>query len=192
MSAAKMARVSLALLAIQLAVVCSIAGKYLIERSTCPRVWTRAVAYDPEMIMRGRYFSMQLHVDACGVKLPPPAGYANQNDINILFDRGGVATAQLEARIGVKDGKLAVLKLLGPEDDRDSMSFQLRRSESCDKAILLQGIDFYIPEHAQSPFPLSVGQELWVEVTVPPAGPPRPTQLALKSSDGTWQPLNYR
>jgi hypothetical protein len=135
---------------------------------------------------------MQLHVDACGVKLPPPANFATQNDINVLFDQGGVAIAQLEARIGVRDRRLVVLQLVAPGEDKNSMSIQLRKGESCDKAMLLQGIDFYISEHARSPFPLQKGQELWVEVTLPSAGPPRPISLAIKSGEGRWQPLNYR
>ena len=34
-------------------------------------------------------------------------------------------------------------------------------------------------------------QELWIEVTVPPKGPPRPMQLALKQ-DGVWKPLAFQ
>jgi len=45
---------SLALLIIQLALVSTVAAKYLYQRWTCPRVWTRAVAMDPEFPMRGR------------------------------------------------------------------------------------------------------------------------------------------
>jgi uncharacterized membrane-anchored protein len=49
---------SIVLLVIQLALVSSIAAKYLYQRSTCPRVWTRTAAYDPDMVMRGRYLSL--------------------------------------------------------------------------------------------------------------------------------------
>jgi len=44
---------------------------------------------------------------------------------------------------------------------------------------------------AADPSWLKAGQELWVEVTVPPKGPPRPLQLALKDN-GVWKPLNFR
>ena len=43
---------SVALVVIQLALVSSIAAKYLYQRWTSPRVWTRTVAYDPELLMR--------------------------------------------------------------------------------------------------------------------------------------------
>lgn len=65
---------SVVLLVVQLAIVSSIAGKYLYQRWTCPRVWTRALAYDPELVMRGRYLSLQLTVDGCG---NAPSGITN-------------------------------------------------------------------------------------------------------------------
>jgi hypothetical protein len=52
-------------------------------------------------------------------------------------------------------------------------------------------VNFYIAEHAQSPMPVKAGQELWIEVTVPPKGPPRPLQLALKQG-GAWKPLAFQ
>src|ERR1019366_1467377 len=66
----KIAKTSLLLLAIQLALVSSIAAKYYYQRSTCPRVWTRTAAYDPELVLRGRYLSLQLDVDGCQSTLP--------------------------------------------------------------------------------------------------------------------------
>jgi hypothetical protein len=35
---------------------------------------------------------------------------------------------------------------------------------------------------------MKAGQELWIEVTVPPKGPPRPMQLAVKEG-GVWKVL---
>ena len=35
------------------------------------------------------------------------------------------------------------------------------------------------------------GHELWIEVTVPPKGPPRPLQLAEKEN-GVWKPLTLQ
>ena len=62
---------------------------------------------------------------------------------------------------------------------------------ACDAMRLDAPVDFYIAEHAQSPLPLKPGQELWIEVTVPPKGPPRPTQLALKDNSA-WKPLAFQ
>jgi hypothetical protein len=52
-------------------------------------------------------------------------------------------------------------------------------------------VDFYLAEHTQSPLPLKPGQELWIEVTIPPQGPPRPVQLALKDNTA-WTPLAFQ
>ena len=69
---------SVALLVIQLALVCSVAAKYLYQRWSCPRVWTRTVAYDPELVMRGRYLSLQLDVHGCGNASITVAGWDTQ------------------------------------------------------------------------------------------------------------------
>lgn len=189
----KLDRRSLILLLLQLAIVSTIAAKYLYQRQTCPRVWVRAVAYDPELVLRGRYLSMQLHIDACGVTFPPlftAKGWEASS--NVVFDDHGMALPTLEARIGTANGNL-VVTALNPEHSRFGFgdhSISLRKGAACQDATLLDGISFYIPERARSPFPLKPGSYLWVEVTVPPKGPPRPLNLAL-NDHGHWQPLSF-
>ena len=56
---------ALTLLAIQLVLVLSVAGKYWCERRNCPRVWVKTAQYDPSTPLRGRYLGLQLMVDAC-------------------------------------------------------------------------------------------------------------------------------
>jgi hypothetical protein len=41
-------------------------------------------------------------------------------------------------------------------------------------------IAFFIPEHIPDPSRRALGEELWVEITVPRKGPPRPIQLGVK------------
>jgi hypothetical protein len=189
------ARTSLALLAIQLVLVSSIAAKYLLDRSISPRVWARAVAYDPSMIMRGRYLSTQLKIDACGINLPiagnqPPA----PEDGRIYFSTNGTGdlTEHVSVIMGTKDGKLVAERIVDSRDGRNGQNIVLHKGQTCSDATLWRPVDFYLSETAKSPFPLRTGQELWVEVTVPSAGPPRPISLAIKSADSQWQPLNYR
>ena len=62
---------------------------------------------------------------------------------------------------------------------------------SCDQMRLSSPVDFYISENARIPHGSKPGQELWIEVTVPPKGPPRPLQLALKDNGG-WKPLTFQ
>jgi hypothetical protein len=192
MSTPKIARVSLVLLAIQLAVVCSIAAKYFLERSTCPRVWTRAVAYDPEMIMRGRYLSARLYANACDL-LPATrdGAVANAPRVPGYLDMADGSTF-VQGKLGASQGRLVVLRVEKDRTEKEDQPLAWPKSGKCSDVELWTPVDFYLSETAKSPFPLQHGQELWVEVTVPPSGPPRPTQLALKSSDGRWQPLNYR
>jgi hypothetical protein len=54
--------------------------------------------------------------------------------------------------------------------------------------ILTEPVPFFIPEHATDPSLRAPGEELWVEVSVPPNGPPRPIRLAVKK-DGVLKPL---
>jgi hypothetical protein len=73
---------SLALLIVQLALVSTIAAKYLYQRWTCPRVWTRAAAIDPLLPMRGRYLALELTVDGCQSTLPSAKNANFPRDVN--------------------------------------------------------------------------------------------------------------
>lgn len=52
-------------------------------------------------------------------------------------------------------------------------------------------VAFFIPEHVRDPSQLAPGEELWVEATLPPEGPPRPIRLGVKKN-GALQPLDLR
>jgi hypothetical protein len=186
---------SVILLAFQIALVCSIAAKYLYQRWTCPRVWTRAAAFDPSLPMRGRYLSLQLVVDGCQSTLPS----AKQAQFPRAFDgtQGGSRYAvrsmqnfQFPARITVQNNKLVALRIPDPEGARSGELIVATPGAPCEEMRLFRPVDFYIPEHAVDPTGLKPGQELWIEVTVPPKGPPRPNQLALKEN-GAWHPLAF-
>jgi hypothetical protein len=179
----RFSKVSIALLILQVVLVSTIALKYLYQRATCPRVWTRAAMYDPELIMRGRYLSMQLEVDGCQSTMP----FAGASETYVTGQRGG----QFSTKLAVVNNKLVAVRV--PESSASS-SEQLvfaPSARSCDAVRLIDPVNFYIPEHATSPLPVKPGQELWVEVTVPPKGPPRPLQLALKDN-GAWKPLAFQ
>ena len=61
----------------------------------------------------------------------------------------------------------------------------------CSRATLSKGVEYFIADTAKTPFPLKKGEELWVEVTVPAMGQPRPIQLAM-SKDAVFTPLNLK
>jgi len=191
--------VSIALLVIQLLVVSSVAGKYLWERWRCPRVWTRAAAIDSELPMRGRYLSLQLTVDGCQSTLPSAKLATFPRDLNGAVKPGlyilRPQPITFRANLKVENNKLVAVRpegqdIEGGEDPAAGQEISAMPSAPCGQMTLTDGVDFYIADTAKSPLPLQPGQELWIEVTLPPTGPPRPIQLALKDK-GVWKPLAF-
>jgi hypothetical protein len=192
----KFSKTSIVLLLIQLALVSSIAAKYLYQRRSCPRVWVRAAAYDPELPIRGRYLSLRVTVNGCQSTLP--------SALHAVFPRNSDGTTKptgftvkaefpvhFRARLKVEGNKLLAIRI--PEADQTSRGVDIVASpgNACDAMHLNEPVDFYIAEHAADPSRLKPGQELWMEVTIPPQGPPRPLQLALKDN-GAWKPLAFQ
>lgn len=186
--------VSLVVLAIQLVIVSSIAGKYLYQRWTCPRVWVRSMAYDPEAVLRGRYLSVQVTVDGCQSTMPAkeqaaiPPGTTGPHGTIVNIPG---APVEFPARLKVQGGKLVAIRIPEADTESGTQMVSAQRGASCADMRLDTPVDFYIAEHAADPTPVRRGQELWVEVTVPPKGPPRPVQLALKDN-GAWKPLAFQ
>jgi hypothetical protein len=190
----KPARVSIALLVIQLAIVSTVTGKYLYQRLTCPRVWTRAVAFDPQLPLRGRYLSLQLIVDGCQSTLPSAKDAEFPRDAKGVVVRGqfGLRTGTLFlANLKVENNRLIAINAVVNEAGRDGQQVMAESGKPCDQMLVDRPVAFYISEKAVDPSHLSQGQELWIEVTVPPKGPPRPVQLALKEN-GAWKPLAFQ
>jgi hypothetical protein len=63
-------------------------------------------------------------------------------------------------------------------------SVQRRRA-----VVLDQPLAYFIPEHVPDPSIRDPGEELWVEVTLPRRGAPRPIRLGVKR-DGVLTPLD--
>jgi hypothetical protein len=192
----KLSKTSIVLLLIQLALVSTIAAKYLYQRRSCPRVWTRAAAYNPDLPMRGRYLGLRLTVDGCQSTLP--------SALHAIFPRNSDGTTKpsgfqvnwqgavrFRTKLKVENNRLLVIRI--PEADQTSKGVNVTAwpDSSCNAMRLDEPVDFYIAEHAADPTRLKAGQELWIEVTIPPQGPPRPLQLALKQ-DGIWKPLAFQ
>jgi hypothetical protein len=146
--------------AVQVGMVLSLGGKLLIERAILPRVWVRSMPYDPNLPIRGRYVSLSIAAQARG--FPSGAIYGS-------------------ARLGVEDG----IFVARPDPSGGNMVNTFGNGAI---ATLSQPIAFFIPEHIPDPSRRPPGEELWVELTVPPKGPPRPIQLGVKK-DGVLTPL---
>ena len=192
----RIAGVSLTLLIVQLGIAGSIAAKYLYQRWSCPRVWVKSAAYDPSLPMRGRYLSLQVTVDGCQSTLPSHADaeFPRKTDGTVAGPRfrvRGDHPVEFPAKLEVKENRLLAYRLPNEDETRNGQYVAASPGSPCDAMHLTEPVNFYIAEHAASPLPQKPGDELWMEVTVPPKGPPRPIQLALKSSGG-WVPLAYQ
>jgi hypothetical protein len=187
---------SLLLLVVQLGIVSTIAGKYLYQRWSCPRVWTRATMYDPQLPMRGRYLSMQLVVDGCKSTLPSAKEAVMPRNVDGVqtgktYTIHSDQAVRFPANLKVEGGKLLAIRIPEGNGRPDELTVEGRPGDSCENLRLDEPVDFYIAQTAAAPGPLKVGQELWIEVTVPSKGPPRPIQLAMKDG-GAWRPLAFQ
>ncbi|MBZ5554768.1 MAG: hypothetical protein LAO21_18780 [Acidobacteriia bacterium] len=169
----------LLLAALHLGIVLSLGAKLLIDRANLPRVWAKTVPVDPDLPIRGRYVSLRLEVDGSQMPVAPnpkhPAGVVEFTPYYAGLER---------VRLTIENGQLAAV----PASQNTGVRARKRKSEDSPLVTLQDPIAFYIPEHALDPSRRLKGEELWVEVTVPRKGPPRPIQLGVKK-DGVISPL---
>jgi hypothetical protein len=161
---------------VHVGLVASLGGKLLYDRATRPRVWAATAPYDPNLPIRGRYVSLQLVVEPRGISevKPVPGGWQPLKSV-ILRVEGNrlIAEANPQDR-GYNPSDLHV-------------RFIERRGEKL--AVLNQPVAFFIPERIPDPSRRAQDEELWVEVTLPKKGPPRPIQLGVKKGDGPIVPV---
>jgi hypothetical protein len=133
----------------------SVFGKYTLDRERLPRAWTKAAPVDPDLPLRGRYLSLRLEVE---VAPGPSQPYSNAGHLSI------------------RDGRLFVDRDDAPYGSSGHV-FMIRTR---DKWSLMEPVAFFLPEHAADPSRPAAGKELWVEVSVPHKGPPRPIRLEVR------------
>jgi uncharacterized membrane-anchored protein len=171
---------------VHILIVLTLGGKLLYDRAHRPRVWVRTASVDPDMPLRGRYFTLSLEVQAPDFHVTAPEPPAP-----------GVTVVKPQRRMPQYFNENVELKvvngqLLARKTDRNTGNtvrwWPMRQGR--DGFLLYPSLAFFIPEHSETPR-LNRGDELWAEVTIPRKGPPRPIQLAAKR--GTqWTPLTYR
>lgn len=159
--------------AAQILLVAGIGGKFLYDRANYPRVWVETAPYDPDLPIRGRYVSVALVIDAeRDPAAKAPAGSA---------DLGGFI-----GRLEVRSDRLLAI------EDAEGRHWVMRAR--CGEAQcwrLGDPLAYFISEHVEDPSRRPAGETLWVEVTVPPKGPPRPIRLGVRK-DGALTPLELR
>jgi hypothetical protein len=57
---------------------------------------------------------------------------------------------------------------------------------------LREHVSYFIPENIPDPSRIEPGEQLWVEVSVPRRGSPRPLRLAVKSPSGQWRDISLQ
>jgi hypothetical protein len=161
-------RKGLLVAALHVAIVASLGAKLLVDRATRPRVWARAAPVDPNLPIRGRY--VRLNVEAV------PSG-----DLRV----GGQLSAWIA--LSVRDGQLVAT----PAGDASKVTARLVDRGGQRVAIVNEPLAYFIPEHVADPSRRPAGEELWVEVTLPRAGAPRPIRLGVQK-DGVLTPLDVK
>jgi hypothetical protein len=132
--------------------------------------------YDPELPIRGRYVSLQLVVEPRGIRrtdsTAPDAPLAQP------------VTLRVEANRLIAEAAPA-------EHGFDSSGVHARFGDSQGRpvAVLHEPVAFFITEHVPDPSRRLAAEELWVEVTIPKKGPPRPIRLGVKKGAGPIVPL---
>ena len=162
-----------ALIVIQLALASCFAAKYVYQRWTCPRAWTRAVVGDQQTPMHGRYTRLRLMVDGCQSTLPSAKLATFPRDVNGAVKPGPYVLrpepqpAYFHAYLKVMNNKLVAVRVEGQEDATIGEGITTMPGTSCDQMSLVAPVDFFLPRHTPNPLPLKPGQSLWIEVTVP-------------------------
>ncbi|MGA2553006.1 MAG: hypothetical protein ABSF50_22925 [Burkholderiaceae bacterium] len=153
---------------IQVLLVGSVGAKFLIDRESYPRVWIRTRPLDPNLPIRGRYLRLS------GM---------------VVLENQSPALGENESRrirLAIQDGML-----IARNDESGPLSIRSTRCGAALCWILVEPLTFFIPEHAVDPSRPRAGEELWVEASLPPRGPPRPIQLGVKV-DGAMSRIDLR
>ena len=144
---------------VQVLLVSAIGAKFLYDRAHYPRVWAPTAPYDPNLPIRGRYVSISVLVDGKGVDA--------SGDPGTFYGRFAVEGDRL---IAIKDANGPHMFLLRGCGDAQCWQFY-------------EPLAYFIPEHVKDPSLRHAGETLWVEVTVPPKGAPRPIRLGVKKDE---------
>jgi len=163
---------------IQVALVCSLGAKLLYDRATRPRVWVKTAPVDPDLPIRGRYVSLRLEVPARGFEMPAETVPGPFNPTGKLH----YANLEFEA------GQLVAVRAENPQK-AEHISLRVINNELF--ADINEPVAYFIPEHVPDPARREQGEELWVEVTLPKKGPPRPLRLGVKKGEALT-PLDLR
>lgn len=151
---------------VQVLLVAGVGAKFLLDRANYPRVWVQTAPYDPDLPIRGRYVRLMAVVTS---------GPSDQSAVEMQ-----------RVRLAARDSRLVAIA-----DEAGSHWLNKRGCGARSCWMLTEPVAYFIPEHVPDPSVREPGEELWVEVTVPPTGAPRPIQLGVKKN-GRLEPLTFK
>jgi len=165
----------LVIAAVHVGLVASLGAKLLYDRTTRPHVWVLAAPYDPSLPIRGRYVSLRLVVEPRGIRETKPSpGSQPPQSVTLRVEAGRLVAEANPLERSFDPSDLHVLSI--QRQDREL-------------AVLDKPVAFFIAEHVSDPSRRPADEQLWVEVTIPKKGPPRPIRLGVKKGDGPIVPL---
>ncbi len=155
----------LLLAGLHVALVGTLGVKLLADRAIYPRVWASAAPVDPNLPIRGRYVQLRVRARLDNPDAVRANAYVQKA---ILSAQGGELVATLS--------------------DKGTHPISIRDVNGTKVAIVEEFLAFYIPPGIPDPSLRREGEDLWVEVTLPASGPPRPIRLGIKK-EGMLAPM---
>ena len=174
-------RNGLILAALHVAIVGSLGVKLLADRATRPRVWVRTSPIDPNLPIRGRYVRLGLEVERFSGMEKSKTILPNA----AVVPDGRVFAEPMPVRLSVRDGQI-----YAEGSDTFTGTMGVVQTRGGRETVRLDPVAFFIPESVADPSRRKPGEELWVEVTIPKRGGPRPIRLAVKK-DGVLTVLPH-
>ena len=145
----------LMLASVDAVILASLAAILFVERAVWPRVWVKTVVANAAVPPRGRYATVRIEFEA-------------QSGL-----RGG------EVALSVRAGRLVATPSALPTGTRLSGSLRWGIADA-GPLLVDPPLTVFLPAYLTNPWPRPPDEEVWVEVTVPAHGAPRPIRLGVK------------
>ncbi|MFQ6537669.1 MULTISPECIES: hypothetical protein [Aphanothece] len=150
---------------LQACLLLSLGAQLLTDRALRPRGWARTQPVDPYLPIRGRYVSLRLRLRLDGQPAEADSsGLGGSRGWVSLHSRGGEVLAQAVPR-----GTPGALRV--------------RSSTPAGWVELQQPVAFFIPPTGPDPSRRPRPERVWVEVTLPERGQPRPIRLGVTADE---------
>ena len=168
-------RPGLLLAAVQAALMLSTGLLFWFDRQISPRAWVPTAPVDPNLPIRGRYITLNMVIPFVPIN-------ADVSTVDLVGSWQNVL-------LRVEADRLQAVQKVGA--GLNNLGGVIRLSEG--SLVINSGpeLAFFIAPDVKDPSIRPDGSTLWVEVTLPGLGAPRPIQLGIEK-DGRIEPLALR